>query len=71
MSAFTVTSNGMANPSTDNELKAITAAPPPDVRKWAFHPENNLLFSGFDERTSPEAWVSKGHHAIAAALSRS
>ncbi|KAH6909999.1 Bestrophin, RFP-TM, chloride channel-domain-containing protein [Coprinopsis sp. MPI-PUGE-AT-0042] len=53
-----------------NELKAITAAPPPHVRKWIFHPENNLLFSGFDERTPPDVWVSKGHNAIAAALSR-
>ncbi|KAG2004548.1 hypothetical protein CC2G_003097 [Coprinopsis cinerea AmutBmut pab1-1] len=50
-----------------NELKAITSAPPPDPRKWAFHPENNLLFSSsHQDRIDPEDWVARGVPAISA-----
>ncbi|KAJ2927549.1 hypothetical protein H1R20_g9548, partial [Candolleomyces eurysporus] len=55
-----------------NELKAITSAPPPDPAKWAFAPENNLVFShGTDvhERVSPDEWVARGPGAIMGSLS--
>ncbi|RXW20403.1 hypothetical protein EST38_g5458 [Candolleomyces aberdarensis] len=55
-----------------NELKAITSTPPPDPTKWAFVPENNLVFShGTDvhERVSPDEWVARGPGAIMGSLS--
>ncbi|KAJ2918117.1 hypothetical protein MD484_g2291, partial [Candolleomyces efflorescens] len=55
-----------------NELKAITSTPPPDPTKWAFAPENNLVFShGTDvlERISPEEWIARGPGAIMSSLS--
>ncbi|RXW20404.1 hypothetical protein EST38_g5459 [Candolleomyces aberdarensis] len=55
-----------------NELKAITSTPPPDPAKWAFAPENNLVFShGTDvhERISPDEWVARGPGAIMGSLS--
>lgn len=46
-----------------NELRAITSAPPPDPARWAFAPENDLIFSpNVDgERTTPDDWMKKGH----------
>lgn len=48
---------------TGNELRAITSAAPPDPSKWAFVPENDLLFAQNiheDERIPPEAWLKRG-----------
>ncbi|EAU89262.2 hypothetical protein CC1G_03527 [Coprinopsis cinerea okayama7 len=54
-----------------NELKAVTSAPLPDPAKWAFHPENNLLFSSsLHDRIPPEDWVARGPAAIGATLGR-
>ncbi|PPQ98587.1 hypothetical protein CVT26_013770 [Gymnopilus dilepis] len=54
-----------------NELKAITSTPPPDPTRWAFVPENNLLFSDtLDERVTPDEWIARGHIAMQRNLSR-
>ncbi|KAI5981553.1 Bestrophin, RFP-TM, chloride channel-domain-containing protein [Pisolithus albus] len=46
------------------ELSAITSIPTPDPAVWAFHPDNDKLFShtlGRDAgRTTPDEWVSRG-----------
>ncbi|KAI6112252.1 Bestrophin, RFP-TM, chloride channel-domain-containing protein [Pisolithus croceorrhizus] len=46
------------------ELSAITSIPTPDPAVWAFHPDNDRLFShtlGRDAgRTTPDEWVSRG-----------
>ncbi|KDR70193.1 hypothetical protein GALMADRAFT_255052 [Galerina marginata CBS 339.88] len=53
-----------------NELRAVTSTPPPDPSRWAFVPENNLLFSNsLDERVSPEEWISRGAVAMQKNLS--
>ncbi|KIK63996.1 hypothetical protein GYMLUDRAFT_162017 [Collybiopsis luxurians FD-317 M1] len=47
-----------------NELRAITSTPPPDIARWAFVPENDLLFASDvhnDERVTPQEWVSRGY----------
>ncbi|KAG5653807.1 hypothetical protein H0H81_010275 [Sphagnurus paluster] len=50
-----------------NELRAITSAPPPDPARWAFAPENDMLFAnsvGVDaegDRVGPREWVERGH----------
>ncbi|KAG6865356.1 hypothetical protein C0991_003208 [Blastosporella zonata] len=55
-----------------NELLAITSAPPPDPARWAFAPENNLLFSNnIDERITPAEWVQRGHIAMQKAMGAS
>ncbi|KAJ3505907.1 hypothetical protein NLJ89_g7167 [Agrocybe chaxingu] len=44
-----------------NELRAVTSTPPPDVSRWAFVPENNLLFSNnLDDRVTPAEWLARG-----------
>ncbi|KAH9476018.1 UPF0187 protein [Psilocybe cubensis] len=53
-----------------NELRAVTSTPPPDPTRWAFVPENNLLFSNnTDERVSPDEWISRGPNAMQRNLS--
>ncbi|KAF8908125.1 Bestrophin, RFP-TM, chloride channel-domain-containing protein [Gymnopilus junonius] len=53
-----------------NELKAITSTPPPDPTRWAFVPENNLLFfDTLDERVTPQEWISRGRVAMQRNLS--
>ncbi|PPQ99416.1 hypothetical protein CVT24_005403 [Panaeolus cyanescens] len=54
-----------------NELRAVTSTPPPDPRRWAFVPENNLLFStNLDERVSPDEWLARGPKAMQKNLGR-
>ncbi|KAF8154747.1 Bestrophin, RFP-TM, chloride channel-domain-containing protein [Crassisporium funariophilum] len=54
-----------------NELRAVTSTPPPDPARWAFVPENNLLFSNqLDDRVSPEEWLSRGPFAMQKNLSQ-
>ncbi|KAF9044355.1 Bestrophin, RFP-TM, chloride channel-domain-containing protein [Panaeolus papilionaceus] len=54
-----------------NELRAVTSTPPPDPRRWAFVPENNLLFSQhLDERVSPDEWLARGPKAMQKNLGR-
>ncbi|KAI6157219.1 Bestrophin, RFP-TM, chloride channel-domain-containing protein, partial [Pisolithus tinctorius] len=54
------------------ELSAITSIPTPDPAVWAFHPDNDGLFSrtpGKDAgRTSPDEWVSRGAEKMRQAL---
>ncbi|KAG6811349.1 hypothetical protein H0H92_007856 [Tricholoma furcatifolium] len=54
-----------------NELRAITSAPPPDISRWAFAAENDLLFSpSVDaERIPPAEWLQRGHVAMQKSLS--
>jgi len=55
-----------------NELHAISSAPPPDPKQWAFVSENDLVFGGLrggrEERISPETWVQRGYPRMQAAL---
>ncbi|KAF8965387.1 Bestrophin, RFP-TM, chloride channel-domain-containing protein [Flammula alnicola] len=52
-----------------NELRAVTSTPPPDPARWAFVPENNLLFtSNLDERVAPEQWIARGSVAMQRSL---
>lgn len=46
-----------------SELRAITSTPPPDLHRWAFAPENDLLFANRvdGERISPSEWMERGH----------
>ncbi|KAF9004544.1 hypothetical protein BDQ17DRAFT_1325396 [Cyathus striatus] len=44
-----------------NELKSITSTPPPDPNRWAFVPENNVLFSmQLEDRITPDEWAKLG-----------
>jgi hypothetical protein len=44
-----------------NELKSITSTPPPDPNRWAFVPENNVLFSmQLEDRITPDEWAKQG-----------
>ncbi|KAK0450293.1 Bestrophin, RFP-TM, chloride channel-domain-containing protein [Desarmillaria tabescens] len=55
-----------------NELRAITSAAAPDPARWAFAPENDLLFAtnyDKDERVSPEEWARRGSTQMQAAAS--
>ncbi|KAK0217115.1 Bestrophin, RFP-TM, chloride channel-domain-containing protein [Armillaria fumosa] len=55
-----------------NELRAITSAAAPDPARWAFAPENDLLFAtnyNKDERVSPEEWTRRGSAQMQAAAS--
>ncbi|TRM58542.1 Bestrophin, RFP-TM, chloride channel-domain-containing protein [Schizophyllum amplum] len=52
-----------------NELRAITASPPPDPAHWAFVPENDLLFTmNTNERISPDEWLQRGFKQMQRAL---
>ncbi|KAF5391116.1 hypothetical protein D9757_003061 [Collybiopsis confluens] len=54
-----------------NELRAITSTPPPDIARWAFVPENDLLFASDyqnDERVSPQEWINRGYAQMQHAL---
>ncbi|PPQ90166.1 hypothetical protein CVT25_012477 [Psilocybe cyanescens] len=54
-----------------NELRAVTSTPPPNPTRWAFVPENNLLFSNYtDERVTPEQWIARGPNAMQRNLSQ-
>lgn len=46
-----------------NELRAITSTPPPDISRWAFGPENNLIFATRvdGDRIPPSEWMGRGH----------
>ncbi|KAI6038538.1 Bestrophin, RFP-TM, chloride channel-domain-containing protein [Pisolithus marmoratus] len=54
------------------ELSAITSIPTPDPAVWAFHPDNDRLFSqtlGRDAgRSTPDEWVSRGAEKMREAL---
>ncbi|KAI3610776.1 UPF0187-domain-containing protein [Moniliophthora roreri] len=54
-----------------NELKAITSTAAPDPARWAFVPENDLLFARnyhTDERLSPQDWMARGYVQMQSAL---
>ncbi|KAI5117170.1 hypothetical protein M0805_003986 [Coniferiporia weirii] len=63
-----------------NELRALTAFPPPDPEHWAFSPRNNHLFSGNSYGTgraseqalnvTPVEWVDRGADAMKDVLAR-
>lgn len=54
-----------------NELRAVTSTPPPDPARWAFVPENNLLFSdSLDDRITPMEWLERGPNAMQISLSK-
>ncbi|GAW04951.1 UPF0187-domain-containing protein [Lentinula edodes] len=55
-----------------NELRAITSTPAPDPARWAFAPENDLLFASdvhTDERVTPQEWIGRGYIQMQHALS--
>ncbi|KAJ7769189.1 UPF0187-domain-containing protein [Mycena maculata] len=55
-----------------SELRAITSASAPDPDRWAFSPENDLLFAQDverDERVGPSEWVERGTGDMLGALS--
>ncbi|KAJ3712955.1 Bestrophin, RFP-TM, chloride channel-domain-containing protein [Lentinula raphanica] len=55
-----------------NELRAITSTPAPDPARWAFAPENDLLFASDvqnDERVTPQEWIQRGYMQMQHALS--
>ncbi|KAJ3986409.1 Bestrophin, RFP-TM, chloride channel-domain-containing protein [Lentinula detonsa] len=55
-----------------NELRAITSTPAPDPARWAFAPENDLLFASdvqTDERITPQEWIERGYMQMQHALS--
>ncbi|KAJ4473986.1 UPF0187-domain-containing protein [Lentinula edodes] len=55
-----------------NELRAITSTPAPDPARWAFAPENDLLFASdvhTDERVTPQEWIGRGYMQMQHALS--
>ncbi|KAF5309038.1 hypothetical protein D9619_013551 [Psilocybe cf. subviscida] len=55
-----------------NELRAVTSAPPPDPTRWAFVPENNLLFTyGTDDRVTPSEWIARGSISMQRSLAQS
>jgi hypothetical protein len=52
-----------------NELRAVTSTPPPDPARWAFVPENNLLFSNsLDDRVTPTEWLQRGANEMQRSL---
>uniref|UniRef100_D8QJA6 Uncharacterized protein n=1 Tax=Schizophyllum commune (strain H4-8 / FGSC 9210) TaxID=578458 RepID=D8QJA6_SCHCM len=52
-----------------NELRAITASPPPDPAHWAFVPQNDLLFTmNTNERVTPDEWLRRGFKQMQHAL---
>ncbi|EEB97189.1 hypothetical protein MPER_03542 [Moniliophthora perniciosa FA553] len=54
-----------------NELKAITSTAAPDPARWAFVPENDLLFARnyhTDERLTPQVWMTRGYVQMQSAL---
>ncbi|KAF9261132.1 UPF0187-domain-containing protein [Marasmius fiardii PR-910] len=53
-----------------NELQAITSTPPPIPAKWAFVPENDLVFAKdplVGQRLTPQEWMEKGYYQMQAA----
>ncbi|KAK0476345.1 Bestrophin, RFP-TM, chloride channel-domain-containing protein [Armillaria novae-zelandiae] len=55
-----------------NELRAITSKAAPDPARWAFAPENDLLFAtnyDEDERVSPDEWTRRGSARMQVAAS--
>ncbi|THU99022.1 UPF0187-domain-containing protein [Dendrothele bispora CBS 962.96] len=56
-----------------NELQALTSTAPPDPARWAFAPENDLLFArdgDRDERLTPDEWMKRGYASMQSALSQ-
>lgn len=54
-----------------NELRAVTAVPPPNVAIWAFTSLNDMIFASQrenNERVSPEEWVKQGSSQMVEAL---
>ncbi|KAF5364958.1 hypothetical protein D9758_008138 [Tetrapyrgos nigripes] len=54
-----------------NELQALTSTAPPDPARWAFAPENDLLFARDfqrDERVTPDEWLKRGYHSMQGTL---
>ncbi|PIL29976.1 hypothetical protein GSI_07887 [Ganoderma sinense ZZ0214-1] len=50
-----------------NELRAITALPPPRVESWAFSSFNDQIFTK-EDRVTPDEWMQRGLGPIHAAL---
>ncbi|KAJ7576198.1 hypothetical protein C8J56DRAFT_800452, partial [Mycena floridula] len=50
-----------------NEWRAITNTAAQDPARWAFSPENNMLFAAeldpSGERVTPDQWLQRGYHA--------
>ncbi|KAJ7595691.1 Bestrophin, RFP-TM, chloride channel-domain-containing protein [Mycena floridula] len=55
-----------------NELRAITSTAAPDPARWAFSPENDMLFAAelnsSGERVTPDQWLQRGYHQMQTAL---